>query len=64
MQQDRNDRASQVRRLIQVSDELRDLSDLVRCSGQQSFAEKADLLERNHELVRRCRQLAAEFTIH
>ena len=58
------DRRSRIQRLLQLSDELRQLSDLVEQSVREGSRMSTDLLARNRELVRRCDELASEMSGH
>ena len=64
MANDVANRSFRIRRLLQLSDELRQLSDLVRRRARGGSRMSTDLLARNRELVRRCDELASEMSGH
>ena len=62
MANDRSDRNSRIQRLIRLSDELRELSDLLQRAVDDGSSAPVGLLVRNRELVRRCDEIATEFS--
>jgi hypothetical protein len=59
MANDRSDRNSRIQYLLRLSDELKELSGLVERTVREGSREPADLLARNHDLVRRCDEIAS-----
>ena len=62
MANDGSDRTSRMQRLLQLSDELKELSDLVQKRAEDGSGMPAELLMRNRELVRRCDDLASSIS--
>lgn len=61
MANDRSDRNSRIQHLLQLSDELKELSDMVQHAAHNGSCVPLDLLARNNDLVRRCDEVASEF---
>lgn len=62
MANDRSDRNSRIQHLLRLSDELKELSDLVQRAAHNGSCVPADLLARNHDLVRKCDEMASELS--
>lgn len=60
MAYDGADRSSRIQRLLQLSNELKELSDLVQQCAKDGSGATVELLTRNRELVERCDELAGD----